>query len=96
MSGLYRIGQQAIITRHIYTDEVKDRLAAARAAGETGADHHDGEGRHRDGGGTAAAAPLAGGFLSPPARSRRADDRQRRVEHAVAARLRPRRRPPAG
>jgi YidC/Oxa1 family membrane protein insertase len=31
VSGAYRIGQQAIITRHIYTDEVKERLAAARA-----------------------------------------------------------------
>ena len=36
VSGCYRIGQQAIITRHIYTDEVKDRLAAAKAAGGDG------------------------------------------------------------
>jgi len=34
VSGCYRIGQQAIITRHIYTPEVKDRLAASRAAGD--------------------------------------------------------------
>ena len=33
VSGCYRIGQQAIITRHIYTPEVKEKLAAARAAG---------------------------------------------------------------
>lgn len=31
VSGCYRIGQQAIITRHIYTDEVKAKLAAARS-----------------------------------------------------------------
>jgi YidC/Oxa1 family membrane protein insertase len=37
VSGCYRIGQQAIITRHIYTDEVKERLAAARASGDSGA-----------------------------------------------------------
>lgn len=37
VSGLYRIGQQAIITRHIYTPEVKEKLAAARAAGGGGA-----------------------------------------------------------
>ncbi len=36
VSGCYRIGQQAIITRHIYTDEVKERLATARAAGDNG------------------------------------------------------------
>jgi YidC/Oxa1 family membrane protein insertase len=36
VSGCYRIGQQAIITRHIYTDEVKEKLAAARASGSGG------------------------------------------------------------
>lgn len=36
VSGCYRIGQQAIITRHIYTPEVKEKLAAARAAGGNG------------------------------------------------------------
>jgi YidC/Oxa1 family membrane protein insertase len=36
VSGCYRIGQQAIISRHIYTPEVKDRLAAARATGGGG------------------------------------------------------------
>ena len=36
VSGCYRIGQQAIITRHIYTDEVKERLAAARTSGAGG------------------------------------------------------------
>lgn len=34
VSGCYRIGQQAIISRHIYTPEVKERLAASRAAGD--------------------------------------------------------------
>jgi len=33
VSGCYRIGQQGLISRHIYTDEVKERLAASRAAG---------------------------------------------------------------
>lgn len=37
VSGCYRIGQQAIISRHIYTPEVKERLAASRAAGGDGA-----------------------------------------------------------
>ena len=36
VSGCYRIGQQAIITRHIYTDEVKAKLEAAKAAGGGG------------------------------------------------------------
>jgi len=36
VSGCYRIGQQAIISRHIYTPEVKERLASARAAGDGG------------------------------------------------------------
>lgn len=56
VSGCYRIGQQAIITRHIYTPEVKDRLAAARAAGDGGPITTTG----RDAG-TGAARP--GGFL---------------------------------
>lgn len=47
VSGCYRIGQQAIITRHIYTDEVKAKLEAARASGggaitTTGRDAGDG------------------------------------------------------
>jgi YidC/Oxa1 family membrane protein insertase len=68
VSGLYRIGQQAIITRHIYTDEVKERLAAARAAGDTGPitttakDAKDT--KDRKAAAPSAAAPAPGGFLS--------------------------------
>jgi YidC/Oxa1 family membrane protein insertase len=58
VSGLYRIGQQAIITRHIYTDEVKERLAAARAAGGTGPITTTAKDT------PASAGPAQGGFLS--------------------------------
>lgn len=53
VSGCYRIGQQAIISRHIYTPEVKERLAASQAAGGDGAITTTG----RD------AGPQPGGFL---------------------------------
>ncbi len=65
VSGCYRIGQQAIITRHIYTDEVKERLATARAAGESGPITTTG----REGGFMSrlmnAADPNAGGAAKP-------------------------------
>lgn len=57
VSGLYRIGQQAIISRHIYTPEVKERLAAARAAGDTGPITTTAKD-------TPTGAPAGGGFLS--------------------------------
>jgi YidC/Oxa1 family membrane protein insertase len=53
-SGLWRIGQQYLIGKHIYTDEAKERLEAARAKSAittTG----------KDAG--AAGAPAPGGFL---------------------------------
>jgi YidC/Oxa1 family membrane protein insertase len=53
VSGCYRIAQQALISRHIYTPEVKERLAASRASG--------GDGPITTTGRDAGAAP--GGFL---------------------------------
>lgn len=58
ISGLYRIGQQAIITRHIYTPEVKERLAAAKAAGGTGPITTTAKES------TPSGAPAPGGFLA--------------------------------
>lgn len=55
-SGLYRIGQQAIITRHIYGPH-SERLAAAQASSAV----VDTKGKEAKG--TAASAPPAGGFL---------------------------------
>jgi YidC/Oxa1 family membrane protein insertase len=57
VSGLYRIGQQAIITRHIYTPEVKERLAAAKAAGDSGPITTTAKD-------STPSAPASGGFLS--------------------------------
>lgn len=59
VSGCYRIGQQAIISRHIYTPEVKERLAAAKASGDAGGAITT-TGRDAGGG----AAPAQGGFLA--------------------------------
>jgi YidC/Oxa1 family membrane protein insertase len=52
-SGLWRIGQQYIIGKHIYTDEAKERLEAARAKSTITTTGKDG----------ASAAPAAGGFF---------------------------------
>jgi YidC/Oxa1 family membrane protein insertase len=54
-SGLWRIGQQYIIGKHIYTDEAKARLAAAQEKSKTLTT----TARDADGG----AAPAPGGFL---------------------------------
>jgi YidC/Oxa1 family membrane protein insertase len=51
VSGCYRIGQQAIITRHIYTEDVREKLAAARAKSDGGASNATGR-------------EATGGFLS--------------------------------
>jgi hypothetical protein len=53
-SGLWRIGQQYIIGKHIYTDEAKARLEAARAKSAITTTGKDG---------AAGAAPAPGGFL---------------------------------
>lgn len=53
-SGLWRIGQQYIIGKHIYTDEAKERLEAARAKSATLTT------TAKDAG---SAAPAPGGFL---------------------------------
>ena len=80
VSGCYRIGQQAIISRHIYTDEVKERLAAARASGDTGPITTTG----RDAGGGAPRPAGSSSGCSAPRRRR-----------ATAAAIRPTARPPS-